>query len=124
MDAESFWQNVSQVLKTKKISQEKMCEDIGISIWTLRGSISKKIFPRVDIAKNIADYLGTSIDFLLTGTETNPSSFILLPPQIPQNSLSSRTNIRNNAIQNGLFLFLFIFILLPSSFQIFIIESL
>jgi len=71
MDAESFWQNVSQVLKTKKISQEKMCEDIGISIWTLRGSISKKIFPRVDIAKNIADYLGTSIDFLLTGTETN-----------------------------------------------------
>ena len=72
MDAESFWKNVSQVLKSKKISQEKMCEDIGISIWTLRGSISKQILPRVDIAKTIADYLGTSIDFLLTGTESNP----------------------------------------------------
>ena len=72
MNAESFWKNVSQVLKSKKISQEKMCEDIGISIWTLRGSISKQILPRVDIAKTIADYLGTSIDFLLTGTESNP----------------------------------------------------
>lgn len=71
MDADSFWKNVSQVLKSKKISQEKMCEDIGISIWTLRGSISKQILPRVDIAKTIADYLGTSIDFLLTGTESN-----------------------------------------------------
>lgn len=71
MDADSFWKNVSQVLKSKKISQEKMCEDIGISIWTLRGSISKQILPRVDVAKTIADYLGTSIDFLLTGTESN-----------------------------------------------------
>ncbi len=71
MDADSFWKNISQVLKSKKISQEKMCEDIGISIWTLRGSISKQILPRVDIAKTIADYLGTSIDFLLTGTESN-----------------------------------------------------
>lgn len=71
MDADSFWKNVSQMLKSKKISQEKMCEDIGISIWTLRGSISKQILPRVDIAKTIADYLGTSIDFLLTGTESN-----------------------------------------------------
>lgn len=63
MDAESFWKNVSQVMKSKKISQEKMCEDIGISIWTLRSSISKQILPRVDVAKTIADYLGTSVDF-------------------------------------------------------------
>ena len=71
MDAESFWKNVSQVMKSKKISQEKMCEDIGISIWTLRSSISKQILPRVDVAKTIADYLGTSVDFLLTGVENN-----------------------------------------------------
>lgn len=71
MDAETFWKNVSQVMKSKKISQEKMCEDIGISIWTLRSSISKQILPRVDVAKTIADYLGTSVDFLLTGLENN-----------------------------------------------------
>ena len=58
-------------MKSKKISQEKMCEDIGISIWTLRSSISKQILPRVDVAKTIADYLGTSVDFLLTGVENN-----------------------------------------------------
>lgn len=71
MDAESFWRNVSQIMKSKKISQEKMCEDIGISIWTLRSSISKQILPRVDVAKTIADYLGTSVEFLLTGIESN-----------------------------------------------------
>ena len=71
MDAEFFWKNVMHILKEKKISQEILCDGTGISIWTLRGSISKKIFPRVEIAKTIADYLGTSVDFLLTGKEND-----------------------------------------------------
>lgn len=71
MEADIFWKNVSQIMKNKKISQETLCENIGISVWTLRGSISKQIFPRVDVAKQIADYLGTSVDFLLTGKESN-----------------------------------------------------
>lgn len=71
MDNCLFWKNVNQVLKSKKISQEKMCSDMGMSIYTLRSSISKQVLPRVDVAKSIADYLGTTIDFLLTGKETN-----------------------------------------------------
>ena len=71
MDAEIFWKNVMHILKEKKISQEVLCDGTGISIWTLRGSISKKIFPRVDMAKTISDYLGTSVDFLLTGKDSN-----------------------------------------------------
>lgn len=71
MEADIFWKNVSQIMKNKKISQETLCEHIGISVWTLRGSISKQILPRVDVAKQIADYLGTSVDFLLTGKESN-----------------------------------------------------
>ena len=71
MKADIFWKNVSQIMKNKKISQETLCENIGISVWTLRGSISKQILPRVDVAKTIADYLGTSVDFLLTGKESN-----------------------------------------------------
>ena len=71
MEADIFWKNVSQIMKNKKISQETLCENIGISVWTLRGSISKQILPRVDVAKTIADYLGTSVDFLLTGKESN-----------------------------------------------------
>lgn len=69
MDAESFWKNVTRILRERKIAQESLCEGIGISIWTLRSSISKKILPRVDVAKRIADYLGTTVDFLLTGEE-------------------------------------------------------
>ena len=71
MDAETFWKNVNSILKKKNISQELLCEDLNISIWTLRGAISKKILPRVDMAKKIADYLDTSVDFLLTGEEKN-----------------------------------------------------
>lgn len=71
MEAEYFWKNVSQVMKSKKISQDKMCSDLGMSIYTLRSSMSKAVFPRVDVAKTIADYLGTSVDFLLTGKENN-----------------------------------------------------
>ena len=71
MEKDMFWKNVSLLLKNKKISQEKMCEDLGMSIYTLRSSISKQVLPRVDVAKTIADYLDTSVDFLLTGKESN-----------------------------------------------------
>ena len=72
MEADVFWKNVSQLMKSKKISQETLCEKIGISVWTLRGSISKQILPRVDVAQSIADALDTSVEFLLKGTESNP----------------------------------------------------
>ena len=71
MEKDMFWKNVTILLKNKKISQEKMCEDLGMSIYTLRSSISKQVLPRVDVAKMIADYLDTSVDFLLTGKESN-----------------------------------------------------
>ena len=53
------------------VAAVKMCEDLGMSIYTLRSSISKQVLPRVDVAKTIADYLDTSVDFLLTGKESN-----------------------------------------------------
>ncbi len=71
MEKDIFWKNVNLIMKSKKISQDKMCTDLGMSIYTLRSSISKQVLPRVDVAKTIADYLDTSIDFLLTGKETN-----------------------------------------------------
>lgn len=71
MDAETFWKNVTQLMKSKKIPQEKLCSDLGMSVYTFRSSISKQVLPRVDVAKTIADYLDTSIDFLLTGKENN-----------------------------------------------------
>ena len=71
MDADVFWKNVSQLLKNKKISQESLCDRIGISVWTLRGAISKHTLPRVDVAQAIAEALDSSVEFLLKGTESN-----------------------------------------------------
>ncbi|MBQ0051247.1 MAG: helix-turn-helix transcriptional regulator, partial [Treponema sp.] len=62
---------VTNVMKQKKITQEKLCNDTGISVNTLRGSISKEVLPRVDLAKQIADYLEVSLDFLITGVESD-----------------------------------------------------
>ena len=71
MEADVFWKNATQLMKNKKISQETLCEKIGISVWTLRGAISKHTLPRVDVAQAIAEALDTSIEFLLKGTESN-----------------------------------------------------
>ena len=64
-------ENVSQLMKSKKISQETLSEALGISVWTLRSFISKQILPRVDVAWGIAEFLGTSVEFLLSGKESN-----------------------------------------------------
>lgn len=58
-------------MKSKKISQETLSEALGISVWTLRSFISKQILPRVDVAWGIAEFLGTSVEFLLSGKESN-----------------------------------------------------
>lgn len=58
-------------MKSKKISQETLSETLGISVWTLRSSIFKQILPRVDVAWGIAEFLGTSVEFLLIGKESN-----------------------------------------------------
>ncbi|MCR5494824.1 MAG: helix-turn-helix domain containing protein [Treponema sp.] len=51
-----------------------MCEDIGIdtsimTAWKKRGTI-----PAADICLKIAEYLGTSVEYLVTGKEKDLSS--------------------------------------------------
>ena len=46
-----------------------MCTDLGISLNTLRGWVSKNVLPRVEEAIKIASYLHTSVEYLVTGKE-------------------------------------------------------
>lgn len=66
-----FWVNVNNRLKELGVNQEIMCSEIGLSINTVRGWVSKDVLPRVDDGILIANFLHTSLEFLITGKEEN-----------------------------------------------------
>ncbi len=68
----SFWINVNQLIKDAQITQESLAIDINIPKNTLYGWISKDVLPRVDTAYKIAQALNTSVEFLVTGQDSNP----------------------------------------------------
>lgn len=60
---------IDSLLKEKNLKRKAIADAIGISLqpftsWSNRGSI-----PGADIAYNIAEYLGVSVEWLLTGHE-------------------------------------------------------
>lgn len=65
----TFWNNVNSLIKNQRITQETVCNETGISLNTLRGWISKDVFPRADEALKIAKSLHTSVEYLITGFE-------------------------------------------------------
>lgn len=62
-----FWTNVNNLIKSRKTTQEALCNELGISLNTLRGWISKDILPRADEAVRIAKALDTTVEYLVTG---------------------------------------------------------
>lgn len=68
-----FYERIDSLLKEKKRSQKEMCEAVGLATgqvytnWKQRDSI-----PAADIAVKIAQFLGTSVEYLITGEENNP----------------------------------------------------
>lgn len=70
----NFVERIDEKLKEKNIKRVGMCEDVGIdtsimTAWKKRGTI-----PAADICLKIAEYLGTSVEYLVTGKEKNLSS--------------------------------------------------
>jgi transcriptional regulator with XRE-family HTH domain len=66
---ETFITRLEQLLKEKHISQSKLAVDVNmrrstLSDWKNNGSV-----PPVDLAIKIADYLETSVEYLVTGKE-------------------------------------------------------
>ena len=69
MDANLFWDNVKRLVKEQKTTQAKLAEDCGISFRNLQNQISRNIFPQVDDASKIAQALGVTVDYLITGKD-------------------------------------------------------
>lgn len=73
----NFVERIDEKLKEKNIKRVGMCEDVGIdtsimTAWKKRGTI-----PAADICLKIAEYLGTSVEYLVTGKEKDSGSVAL-----------------------------------------------
>lgn len=69
-----FVERIDSILKEKNLKRIALCEYLGLTHsaltdWNKRGTI-----PAADICLKIAEYLGTSVEYLVTGKEKNLSS--------------------------------------------------
>ena len=74
MDAKTFWGNVKPLIKSQKITQQGLAEIIDVPFFTVQSWISKDRLPDVVSAYKIARALGVSVEYLVTGKETNPAA--------------------------------------------------
>ena len=75
-----FVDNVTDLLKSKKISKNKLLTDLGLNKnsfvdWNKRGTI-----PSASVVSAIAEYLGTTVSSLLgTSEDEDQLLFLILP---------------------------------------------
>ena len=74
MDAKTFWGNVKPLIKKNNKTQEILASELEIPFGTFQGWIAKSILPDVVSAYKIARALGVSVEYLVTGKETNPAA--------------------------------------------------
>ncbi len=65
--ATPFWEQVNQLIKSQKTTQEDLAKGIGIPFGTYRGWNAYKRLPDVVSALKIAKALGTTVEYLVTG---------------------------------------------------------
>ena len=77
MDAELFWNNVKAQIKSQNTTQEWLCNECNLVLSSFRNRISLKRFPTVDEAYLIAQALDTTVEYLVTGVDSNPAEIEL-----------------------------------------------
>lgn len=73
MDATTFWNNLNSLIKERKTTQEALCKECAINIGTFKNRSSNKIVPNAIETYKIAQALNTTVEYLVTGTSTNPA---------------------------------------------------
>lgn len=67
--ADYFWERVNTLIKSKKTKQQDLAEACGLSYQTFRGWITRGTYPDALQTVKIANYLGTSVEYLVTGMQ-------------------------------------------------------
>lgn len=72
-EAAFFWKTVKALIKENHITQDILCDICHFPISTFKHWIFKSIFPDALQTYKIAKALNTSVEYLVTGQEPNPS---------------------------------------------------
>lgn len=72
-----FSSRLEKLLTEQGISQRKLASDLHLSPNTVNGYIKNRRFPDCETLVQIADYLGTNVDYLLGNTN------LRVYPQLP-----------------------------------------
>lgn len=66
-----FMDRVESILKEKRLTQKELAEDLGLRRPTLSDWKKNGAVPAADICLRIAEYLGVSVEWLVTGKESS-----------------------------------------------------
>jgi transcriptional regulator with XRE-family HTH domain len=64
-----FWSRLKSEIKAKNTTQEWIARQIGVPFGTFRKWMTRKTYPNLKEGIEIAKLLGTSAEYLVTGTE-------------------------------------------------------
>ena len=67
-----FTERIDNLLKEKKKTKKELFNHIGISSQSFYDWKNRNTIPAADIAVKIAQYLNTTVEYLITGNKNNP----------------------------------------------------
>jgi len=73
-NAEDFWQRVKELIKSQKTTQEWVANTAGVSFSNFKQQIFHNRMPIADEAVAIAKALNTTVEYLVTGKETDSTA--------------------------------------------------
>lgn len=67
----NFFERLEELIKEQNVSKKDLAAFAGITTQSFYDWSKRNTIPAADIALKIAQYLNTSVEYLLTGVETN-----------------------------------------------------
>lgn len=71
MDNNLFWERFKILSKSKHLTQQEICDTTGILLGTLKGWITNERLPDAESAVLLADAIGTTVEYLVTGNQSS-----------------------------------------------------
>ena len=68
----AVYDRIKNLCKTKGVTQIDMCNACNMNIYSHKGRITRNIAPDVFDTLKIAQFLNTTVEYLVTGEDTNP----------------------------------------------------
>lgn len=89
-----YWERVDEL--RGKTSIPVIAEAIGVPLQTLKNMRSQNRYPKADIQLKLAEYLGTTVDYLMTGKDSSDGQpgFLCPEAQFVQDHPESRAIVR------------------------------